>query len=478
MNLFPKILKNTILQIIGKILSVLLGIASISLITRSLGPVNYGYYTTILNYLLIVGVLIDGGLHLTMVQLVSKKKEKNEKEAIIQNTLTLRIFSASIALIIATIVAWFLPYTRLVKIGIMIISFTTLFNGIIQILTGIFQIKLKMSKVVIAEISRVTLYLITLSIIYFLNISNIFYILIAMVLTYFVNLVILLGFAKKHFSLKLQWSKPVIKEILIYTWPLAISVFFNLMYLRTDILLLSILKSPTDVAFYGLSYKFLDILTMMAPLLMGLVLPILTNAWYQNNKEEFRYYFQQSFNLFAIFAFPIVVGAQVVAPQLITWIAGNDFIQAAAILRILIFAIIALFVGGLSTYTIVAINKQKTMMWGYGFIAIFSLLAYIFLIPIYSYWAAAYITIISEFAILFLSYWIVLKTTKIKLKLNTLLKSLFASLSMGTLLYFFNIYNLFLNILIGGIIYFSLLILTKAISTKTLKNWKQIAIHS
>src|SRR6056297_1566168 len=217
MNLFPKILKNTILQIIGKILSVLLGIASISLITRSLGPVNYGYYTTILNYLLIVGVLIDGGLHLTMVQLVSKKKEKNEKEAIIQNTLTLRIFSASIALIIATIVAWFLPYTRLVKIGIMIISFTTLFNGIIQILTGIFQIKLKMSKVVIAEISRVTLYLITLSIIYFLNISNIFYILIAMVLTYFVNLVILLGFAKKHFSLKLQWSKPVIKEILIYT---------------------------------------------------------------------------------------------------------------------------------------------------------------------------------------------------------------------------------------------------------------------
>lgn len=475
MNLFPKILQNTILQIIGKILSVLLGIASISLITRALGPESYGYYTTILNYLLIVGVIIDGGLHLTMVQLVSKKKNVLDKEKVIHNILSLRLLSAIVALIVAGIVAWFLPYPMVVKIGILIISFTTLFNGIMQILTGIFQIKLKMSKVVIAEIIRFLVYLIALLTIFFLDISNIYWILSSMVLAYLVNLLLLIIFSKKHFKIHLSWDKAIIKEILIYAWPLALSVLFNLMYLRTDVLILSLIKPAEDVGFYGLSYKFLDILTMMAPLLMGIVLPILSRAWHENNKEEFRYYFQQSFNLFVIFAFPIVLGVQIVAPQLITWIAGAEFIAAANILRILIFAIIAIFVGGLSGYSIVAINKQKTMMWGYGVTALLSLIAYITFIPIYGYWAAAYITIFSEFTILFLTYWIVLRTTKIRLNLIVLAKTILASGTMGIILYLLNIESLFLNVIIGGIIYFSMLILTKGISINTIKNWRQIA---
>ena len=475
MNLFPKILKNTIIQIIGKVLSVLLGIASISLITRSLGPESYGHYTTILNYLLIVGVIIDGGLHLTMIQLVSRKKELIKKEEIIHNILSLRLVSAVVTLIIASIVAWFLPYPMVVKLGILIISFTTLFNGIIQILTGIFQIKLHMTKVIIAEIFRFLVYLILLLSIFFLKISNIYWILVAMVIAYLVNLLLLIIFSRQYFKIKLTWNKTVIKEILLYAWPLALSVLFNLMYLRTDVLILSLIKPAEDVGFYGLGYKFIDILAMMAPLLMGIVLPILTNAWHQKDMKDFQYYFQQSFNLFTIFAFPVVVGVQFVAPQLITWIAGTEFIAAANILRILIFAIIALFIGGLSGYAIVAINKQKTMMWGYAGTAVLSLIAYLIFIPIYGYWAAAYITIFSEFTILFLTYWIVLKTTKINLNLTVLLKTILASTCMGGVLYFLNIYSLILNVLIGGFIYFSMLILLKAISINTIKNWRQIA---
>lgn len=472
MNLFPKILRNTILQIVGKVLSVLLGVASIALITRSLGTEGYGHYTTIINYLLIVGVIIDGGLHLSMIQLVSKYSEKIKKEKIIHNILTLRLVSAICALIIAGVVAFFLPYPRIIKIGIIIISFTTLFNGLIQILTGIFQIHLRMEAVIKAEISRFLFYLIALSLIFYFQVTSIYFILIAMVLAYLVNLILLLISSHKYFKLKLAWDKEIIKEVLTYTWPLAVSVLFNLMYLRTDLLILSFVKSADEVGFYGLSYKFIDILTMMAPLIMGVVLPILTLAWVEKRKDDFKYYFQQSFNLFAIFAFPVVAGVQIVAPQLIELIAGHEFIAAANILRILIFAIIALFIGGLSGYTVVALNKQKTMMWGYAGTAILSLIAYIIFIPIYSYWAAAIITIISEFIILFLTYYIVLKTSKIKLELNILAKAIFSSCLMGGALYYLNIYSLLLNILIGGIIYFSMLILTKAISTNTIKNWK------
>ncbi|HOX96890.1 MAG TPA: oligosaccharide flippase family protein [bacterium] len=476
MNLFPEILKNTILQIAGKVLSVLIGVASIALITRSLGVADYGHYTTIINYLLIVGVLIDGGLHLTMIQLTEREAEQSAKEKIIQNILTLRLISAGVALSLGIIVAWFLPYTLTVKIGIIIISFSTLFNGIIQLLTGIFQMQLKMIAVIKAEIYRSLFYLFALLTIFYFFPKNLYLILITMALSYGLNVILLLKNGLKYFQLKLAWDKNCQKQILRYAWPLAISVIFNLMYLRTDVFVLSLTRSPEEVGLYGLSYKFLDILTMMAPLLMGVVLPILSRHWQRGEKTEFTYYFQQSFNLFSLFAFPIVAGVMVTAPQIINWISGAEFLGAANILRLLIWAIIALFIGGLASYTIVAINQQKTMMWVYGATALISLATYIYFIPIYGYWAAGIITIISEMIIAIASYGIVLRVSKIKLNWAIAVKSLLAAGVMGACLFALNFNHLLANIVLGIIIYIVTLLALGALQWRQLKHLKMMLI--
>ncbi len=476
MNLFPEILKNTLLQIAGKVLSVLIGVASIALITRSLGVTDYGHYTTIINYLLIVGVLIDGGLHLTMIQLTEKEESQANKEKIIHNILSLRLITASLALTIGIVVAMFLPYTPSVKIGIAIISFSTLFNGLIQLLTGIFQIKLKMIAVIKAEIYRSLFYLVALLAIFYFFPKNLYLILIAMAVSYGLNVILLIKNGFQYFHLKLSWDKAEQKKILAYAWPLALSVIFNLMYLRTDVFVMSLTRSPEEVGLYGLSYKFLDILTMMAPLLMGVVLPILSRHWQRGEKTEFTYYFQQSFNLFALFAFPIVSGVMVTAPQIINWISGAEFMAATNILRLLIWAIIALFIGGLASYTIVAINQQKTMMWIYAATALLSLGGYILLIPSYGAWAAGIITIASEMIIAIASYWIVLRVSKISLSLSLAGKSLLAASLMGLILFALNLNHLLVNIILGVIIYTACLLALKALNWRQLKHLKTMLI--
>lgn len=476
MDLFPEILKNTLLQIAGKVLSVLIGVASIALITRSLGVTDYGYYTTIINYLLIVGVLIDGGLHLTMIQLIEKEDNQTDKEKIIHNVLTLRLITASIALTIGMVVALFLPYPTSVKIGIGIISFSTLFNGLIQLLTGIFQIKLKMTAVIKAEIYRSLFYLFALLTIFYFFPKNLYLILLTMAISYGLNVILLIKNGFQYFHLKLAWDKTCQIKILRYTWPLALSVIFNLMYLRTDIFILSLTRSPEEVGLYGLSYKFLDILTMMTPILMGVVLPILSRHWQRGEKTEFTYYFQQSFNLFALFSFPIVSGVLVTAPQIINWISGAEFAAAGNILRLLIWAIIALFIGGLASYTIVALNQQKKMMWVYGATALLSLAGYILFIPQYGYWAAGIITIISEMIIAIASYWIVLSVSKIKLNLKLAGKSLLAASLMGLILFALNLNHLLVNIILGVIIYTAGLLALGALNWRQLKHLKMMLI--
>ena len=70
--------QNTAIQIGGKMLAVIIGIVTVTLLTRFLGTSGYGQLTIILSYLSIFAVVVDFGLTLTTVQMISEK-EADEK---------------------------------------------------------------------------------------------------------------------------------------------------------------------------------------------------------------------------------------------------------------------------------------------------------------------------------------------------------------------------------------------------------------
>ena len=91
MSLSKKIAKNTIIQIIGKVLSTALGLFSLALITRYLGQSGYGDYTTVINFLTIFAVLADFGLTLVTVQMISGVPEGEKENKILNNLFTFRL---------------------------------------------------------------------------------------------------------------------------------------------------------------------------------------------------------------------------------------------------------------------------------------------------------------------------------------------------------------------------------------------------
>ena len=86
-----KIAKNTFYQIAGKGLGLILGLVTIGLMTRYLGQTGFGYYTTIVAYLQFFGILVDMGLSLTIVKLITDPK--NDQTKIVNNVFSLRFFS-------------------------------------------------------------------------------------------------------------------------------------------------------------------------------------------------------------------------------------------------------------------------------------------------------------------------------------------------------------------------------------------------
>lgn len=139
----------------------------------------------------------------------------------------------------------------------------------------------------------------------------------------------------------------------------------------------------------------------------------------------------------AILALPLIIGAQFLGGPIMLFTAGRDFAAAGSILQILIFAVAAIFLGTMFSHAVIALDRQKNMISFYLLTSLTSLIAYLLLIPRFSYLGAAAVTIYSETMIAIFSAICVYKYSRFRPKLVTAAKALASATAMGIFLYFF-----------------------------------------
>ena len=120
MSLIKKVAQHTIIHTIGKFGASLVGILVVAILTRYLGVEGYGAYTTIFAYLFFFAVLSDLGLYVITVNELGRSEFGEEK--FFNNVFTLRLITALILMIIATGLVWWLPYSLMIKLGVMVAS--------------------------------------------------------------------------------------------------------------------------------------------------------------------------------------------------------------------------------------------------------------------------------------------------------------------------------------------------------------------
>lgn len=462
MSLARKIARNTLWQVIGKVISTLVGLATVALMARYLGQKGFGYYTTIVAYLQFFGVLIDFGLQMSAAQLLSKPGADESK--IFGNLIAVRLISAFVFLGAGTLLVFILPYPPIVKFGVAIASASFFFISLQSVLIGMFQKQMAMAEVAIAEIWGRLVLLAGIWLSVYFNLG--FYpIIIAVSIGSFINFSYLFIKSKKYLAYRPRLDKAALKEIWDTSWPLAITISLTLVYFRADTIILSFVRPAEDVGIYGAAYKVLEILIQFPYLFLGLILPLLTQ-FYTVNRELFNKILQKSFDFMAIIAVPMVFATWMLAEKIMVFIAGADFAVAGGPLRILIVATAMIYFGALFGYAIVAAGLQKKMIGFYIFDAIFSLAAYLIFIPLYSYWAGATLTVATEAIIAFSAWHILRKHTGARIKIGILGKTVLSSLIMCAALYLLLSQSVFTLIIIGAVVYFLTLHLLKGYDRK------------
>ncbi|MDD5291179.1 MAG: flippase [Patescibacteria group bacterium] len=432
MRLSAKIFYNTVIQIISKVMATVLGLVAVAVITRYLGLIGFGQYTTIITFLSVFGILADLGLTLVTAAMISRPGVDEGK--ILNNLFTLRLVSAIFFLALAPLTIIFLPYGPEVKLGVAVAVFSFFFIALNQIFVGLFQKNLRMDKVSIAEIiGRLVL---VAGVIFAVELNlGLLGIIFATVFASAINFLFLFIFSWRFVRLRIQFDWLIWKEIIRKTWPLAITIAFNLIYLKADTLILSLIKTPGEVGVYGAAYKVIDVLITIPFMFAGIILPVLTADWAGGSMDSFKKVLQKSFDFMMILAVPLVVGTQFLAEEVMVVVAGRDFAASGAVLKILVLASWAIFFGCIFSHAIIALDKQKKIIGAYFFTSVTALAGYLIFIPRFSYLGAAWVTVYSELFIALAAFYLVYKYAGFFFNFKVLFKSILASGVMAVFLW-------------------------------------------
>lgn len=460
---------NTIVQIGGKIISTLLGLVAIGILTRYLGVEKFGWYTTAITFLQFAGILVDFGLIPVTAQMLGTGLYP--ANTLFKNLLGYRFVTALVFFVITPGIAFFFPYPTEVKLAIALLSISFLAIAMNQVLTGYYQKALAMHIPVIGEVVGrlilvVGLVLGQLGKVDFLPMMTV------VAIASLAYTAILWIMAAKREPAGLAFDFKIWKDITITMWPVAVSVIFNVVYLKGDILILSLYRahSLAEVGLYGAAYRVIDILAQTAMLMMGVMLPLLSASYAQKKFEEFKKLYQNSFDSLMLFAVPVVIATWILADKIMVLVAGDNFAVSGNMLRLLSLAIFGVYLGAVFGHVAVAIGKQKATMWIYISDAIITLAGYLYAIPRWGWLGAAVFTIFSELYAGFLLAYVIRQYAPNHLSLVRFGKIILAGLIMGAVLLFTINLSVILLVPIGGVVYVAAVLSLRIYSWEGIKH--------
>jgi len=386
---------NTLVQIGGRLVGLLVSIAFTALLTRHLGLATYGQLVAASTYVALFVILGDAGLYLVTVRRAAQDTER--RAAILGTSFVLRALLPIAPLGIACALVRLIPGTRFanwegVLFGAVVLlavnAYLTLFG---QFYVAIFRLHLRMDLAVAGEfLSRLVLLGATLAVVAWDGglLAAVGAMTLGTLTQFIYGWIVTRRF--EHFTPRLD--RPLARAMLIESVPLAAVTLLGLVHFKVDTLLLSILQPAHDVGVYGVAYKVHEVIISFPGLFVGLLFPVFSRLA-QQDPARLRIVFQRTFDVLALASVGVALFVYVAAPRL-ALVLGAE--MASRPMRILAMALPPIFLSLGFTHLLLAESRQRWLVPLYAFLVLVNVAANVVLIRRFSYLGAAAVTVGTE----------------------------------------------------------------------------------
>ncbi|MBU4547215.1 MAG: flippase [Euryarchaeota archaeon] len=461
MNVPQRIAKNVSILFLSQMVGYVLGFFTLMYSARYLGVEGFGILSFALAFTGIFTVLMDLGLNTLTIREVARNKSLAQ-EYIANITLIKLLLSLTTFCLIFLIInsIGYNPQTMSVVYVIALYAILTTFS---QLFYSVFQAHEKMEYQSLGSIINSSLLLlgVLIAINYELNIyqfSMIYAIAGSFILAY-----ALFIFVWKFNFPQIEFNWKIWKSLIKESWPFAVTSISINLYLWIDTILLSVLQGPEAVGLYNAAYKLILVLLFIPIVFNSAVFPLMSQ-YFVSSKESLKVIFDKLFKIMILIGIPIGIGTLIIADKIILLIYGNQFLGSIIALQILIWSTVLIFLRSPLERLLESSNKQLSVTKIFILGAIFNTILNIIFIPKFSYVGAAIITILTDIIVFGLLIFTVKRNSGIFFSKGTkisIIKITVASFAMALVINQLKYLNIFLLIILGGIIYIVMLLIMR-----------------
>jgi len=388
---FYKIGYNTFVQICGRVLSIFLSFISVSLLTRYLGEEGFGNFNLAFAYFSIFGIIADWGLQTTMIRELAMKKSLSPK--IYGTYFWIKLFLLIFSIFLALFLLLFMPYTKFLKLGIVL----ALISGGLGVLntygTVIFQANLRLDLVTLTDLINKTVTI--LFIIFFTYLQVGFYGIVCTILVgNFIHGLLIIFFLKRFITYDLTFDFNLAKVLFRKSVNIGLLNLLTLLYFKIDTLILSIFRNSREIGIYSLSYKILENILVFWGYYMASVYPVFSQLLKRG--KILQKIWKKSFYLGISSSIIIFLCGFTFAPLIIKVLGGEEFYGSIIALRILLLGLPLFFINNLFFHSFLVKEKSGKLLDIICKSLLFNVLLNIVFILKWGYLGASMTTLLTE----------------------------------------------------------------------------------
>ncbi len=364
------VLKNALAQIIGKFFTIFTSLVIVKIVT-SFGKEFYGNYLTAYEFLAFFGIMADAGLFAIAVREISKNQKK--AEFVFGNILSMRLLLILAVTIIAGISAQFVPsYSPIVKTGVWITAVSMALTIVAGTLSAILQSRMKihffsgalvLGKIVLAGL----IFWLSRNVELFANNNHLFFaFLVAGVISNLIFTGIVYFFARKELPISCKFNFDFWKSTFKTSLPYGLALILQTLYLRVDVILISIILGSNQVATYGVATRVIESFLVLGVFFGQAILPRISKE--EQDLSRISKTVAWGIEKCVLFAMPIIIAVWKFAPEIVKILSSSEFLSnknffgSDLALKYLVPVVFFAFLNQLFTFTLVAKNRQNFLL--------------------------------------------------------------------------------------------------------------------
>jgi O-antigen/teichoic acid export membrane protein len=375
---------------------VLFALASVPLLVRHLGVVDFGRYTLVLSIIAMVQGLTEGGLQAIGVREYSVLGQA-ERDLMMRRLLALRVLATGGGVGLALAFCGIAGYDSEIVLGTLVAGIGLLLLVLFNLLSVPLAANLRFGWITLADLGRQALATVLIIALVVAG-AGLVPLLAVQIPASLLAAVVALVLVRRMTSLVPTFDPAAWWSLLRDTLPYAIAIAVAALYFRVTIVIMSLVASDEATGYFATSYRIIEVLFGIPLLLVASAFPILSRAA-RDDSARLRYASQRTLDLMLMLGVWISLMVAIASNFIIVLIAGHDFDPAGETLRIQAVTVACTFVSVTCSFILLSLRRHRALLFGSIVPLACGVTATLLLAPDHGANGAAVATVLAEIAL-------------------------------------------------------------------------------